>query len=113
MKTLDLSRSLREKIAKDIKICEDNIKYFSSENKYAQAIQRSLNRIKKLLDDFENIKEIQEANVSTLRHDLRNALASAFGYIDLMKMKAKDDEEKQYAENISKSLRNILDKITS
>lgn len=101
-----LAEVLNKKIAKDIKNCEENIEFFSSENKYAQAIQRSLNRIKKILND------IQFRDPSTLRHDLKNPLAAALGFAELLKLKAKN-EEKPHAENIYKSLCNILEKINN
>jgi hypothetical protein len=40
-------------------------------------------------------------------------LASAFGYVDLLKLKAKNKEEIEHIENISKSIRNILEKINN
>lgn len=100
----DLAKLINQKIAEDIKVCEENIKHFSADNKYIQAIQRSLGRIKDLLTDPGALTDSQ------LIHDLRNPLASAFGYVDLVKMKA-SEKEKQFAENISNSLKNILEEI--
>lgn len=103
-------KSLNGKIIKDIEICEENIANFPSDNKYIQAIQRSLNRIKKILSDLENGK-LENSAASIIRHDLKNPLAAAFGFADLLKLKLTTKKDKQYAENISKSLRNILDQV--
>lgn len=139
----ELAESLSNKINKDLEASERYVKYFSSENKYIPGIQRSINRIGKLLRDLEDAKNIkittneeedtvyslvingegENADIqinenrlklfeSAVRHDIKNPLASALGYVELLKMKAEHDEDKLKAESIYKSLKNILEKLT-
>lgn len=103
----DLAKTLFQKIAKDIEICEKSVRYFPKDNRFAAGIERTVQKIKDKLNS-----EVK-MDASTLRHDIRNSLGAAFGYTDLLKTKVKNNEEKIQIENINKSLKNILEETNS
>lgn len=93
-----------QNIVKDIKICEENILHFPSDNKFAAGITRCLKRIQDILKS-------PPEDASQFRHDVKNPLGAALGYVELMKIKTKDEREKTYLGNIHLSLNNILKEI--
>lgn len=96
---------IRGKIGRDLEVCEESVKFFPSDNKFTTGIARCLKRIEDILKS-EDIKD-----KSTLRHDIKNPLGAALGYVDMLKNKTEKEGEKFQAENISQSLKNILDKL--
>lgn len=96
---------LRKRITQDLEKCEKNVVHFPSDNKFIAGIRRSIKKIRGLLNSSGKMDDVK------LRHDLRNALASALGYAELLKLKV-EDNEKLHAENIYKYLRNILKEIS-
>lgn len=103
----DIKKNFLGKIASDIKICEESVKHFPKDNRFASGIGRAVQKIKDKLNSEVKI------DASTLRHDIRNSLGAALGYADLLKTKVKSNEEKIQIENLNKSLKNILETTNS
>lgn len=64
-KNHNITKSFSEKIAGDLKVCEDNVKHFPSDNKFASGITRCLERIQEIL------RSKDKRPNATLRHDIK------------------------------------------